>query len=103
MSKCLGFWSKYVKIRLFEYCFDFQGKCKGNIIWHHLFSSLQILAVDAEGLNLNREKMMTLMQIGTTSGRAFLFDIQANEALVLQGGLHQLLTANEIVKVSCLQ
>ncbi|XP_014676793.1 PREDICTED: uncharacterized protein LOC106816686 [Priapulus caudatus] len=59
----------------------------------------KVLAVDAEGLNLRVECMMTLLQIGTLDGRVFLFDIQANKDLVMKSSLSSILSSQDTVKI----
>lgn len=57
------------------------------------------VAVDAEGVNLGKTGPLTLLQVATRDGRAYLFDIHENKALLQPGYLKDLLESTKIVKV----
>jgi exonuclease 3'-5' domain-containing protein 1 len=57
------------------------------------------IAFDCEGINLGARGQLTLMQVGTLSGQAYVFDLLSCPALVKEGGLHALLEASDITKV----
>ena len=57
------------------------------------------VAVDSEGVNLSRTGPITLLQVGTASGRVFLFDILREPRMFKDGGLERLLESEAVVKV----
>lgn len=62
-------------------------------------SKQTIISVDCEGINLGVRGELTLVEIGTTRGEAFIFDLKACPELVLDGGLKSLLEAEHVIKV----
>lgn len=58
-----------------------------------------IVAADGEGINLSRTGPLTLLQIGTASGRVYLFDILREPRMFSDGGLGEFLENESIVKV----
>lgn len=60
---------------------------------------LDIISVDAEGINLGKDGPLTLLQIGTTDGRVYLFDVLANKFLFDKGELKEVLQSDSVVKV----
>uniref|UniRef100_A0A1E1XLX2 Putative molting cycle collagen and cuticulin-based cuticle n=1 Tax=Amblyomma sculptum TaxID=1581419 RepID=A0A1E1XLX2_AMBSC len=59
----------------------------------------QLLALDAEGVNLGPQGPLTLLQLATSAGEVFLFDVQSTPQLFTEGRLRQLLEAEHITKV----
>ncbi|XP_064614608.1 piRNA biogenesis protein EXD1-like [Liolophura sinensis] len=57
------------------------------------------VAVDAKGVNLGRTGPLTLLQVGTRDGQAYLFDVHTNKALLTVGYLKDLLEAKNVVKI----
>ncbi|XP_075228845.1 egl_like_exo domain-containing protein isoform X2 [Lycorma delicatula] len=57
------------------------------------------VSFDCEGINLGVRGQLTLFQIGTLSGQAYIFDLITCPNLVTAGGLHKLLEAESVVKV----
>lgn len=62
-------------------------------------SDHQIVSVDCEGINLGVKGEMTLIEIGTTSGEAFIFDVLTCPAIMTDGGLKSLLESEKVIKV----
>ena len=58
-----------------------------------------VIAVATEGVNVNKEQPITLLQIGTCSGRVYLFDFLVNRELISKGRLRVILENHKIVKV----
>lgn len=58
-----------------------------------------VVSFDCEGINLGVKGQLTLVQIGTMSGQAYIFDLFACPNLVQAGGLQKLLEHNDVVKV----
>lgn len=59
----------------------------------------EVIAVDAEGVQLGKDGPLTLLQVGTVDHDVFLFDIHTNKALFTEGKLQDLLTSPRITKV----
>ncbi|XP_050412143.2 ribonuclease D [Patella vulgata] len=59
----------------------------------------EIISCDAEGINLGKDGPLTLLQIATTDGHVFLFDIHKEKRMFQDGGLKQLLESNHVRKV----
>lgn len=57
------------------------------------------IAVDSEGINLGKDGPLTLLQVGTTKGKVYLFDVMENRSMFDEGGLKDLLQSNDVVKV----
>lgn len=58
-----------------------------------------VISVDCEGINVGPKGQLTLIEIGTLRGEAFIFDVLTCPELVSAGGLKQLLEDERIVKV----
>ncbi|CAK9832566.1 Egalitarian protein homolog [Anthophora retusa] len=58
-----------------------------------------VVSFDCEGINLGVKGQLTLVQIGTMSGQAYVFDLFACPNLVQAGGLQKLLEHNDVIKV----
>ncbi|KAM8713042.1 hypothetical protein ACLKA7_013370 [Drosophila subpalustris] len=57
------------------------------------------VSLDCEGINLGIKGEITLIEIGTARGEAFLFDVQSCPAMVSDGGLKTLLEHDQVIKV----
>ncbi|XP_050033220.1 egalitarian protein homolog [Dermacentor andersoni] len=64
-----------------------------------LSSQHQLVAVDAEGVNLGPQGPLTLVQLATPVGEVFLFDVQSTPQLFAEGHLRDILEAEHITKV----
>ncbi|XP_075526876.1 egl_like_exo domain-containing protein isoform X2 [Dermacentor variabilis] len=64
-----------------------------------LSSQHQLVAVDAEGVNLGPQGPLTLVQLATPAGEVFLFDVQSTPQLFAEGHLRDILEAEHITKV----
>ena len=62
-----------------------------------------VVAVATEGVNVNKEGPLTLLLIGTCSGRMYLFDVLVNMELISKGRLRVILENHKIVKVTVMQ
>ncbi|RZF32426.1 hypothetical protein LSTR_LSTR001890 [Laodelphax striatellus] len=58
-----------------------------------------IVSFDCEGINLGTKGQLTLFQVGTMRGQAYIFDLITSPLLVTTGGLKKLLEAENVVKV----
>ncbi|KAH8401856.1 hypothetical protein KR009_008268 [Drosophila setifemur] len=58
-----------------------------------------VVSLDCEGINLGLKGEITLIEIGTTRGEAFLFDVQSCPAMVTDGGLKTVLEHEQVIKV----
>ncbi|CAD7077261.1 unnamed protein product [Hermetia illucens] len=58
-----------------------------------------VISLDCEGINLGIKGQMTLIEIGTTRGEAFIFDILTCPELITDGGLKALLESENVIKV----
>lgn len=58
-----------------------------------------VVSFDCEGINLGAKGQLTLMQIGTMMGQAYIFDLVTCPNLVQAGGLRKLLESRNIIKV----
>nr|CAD7459204.1 unnamed protein product [Timema tahoe] len=56
------------------------------------------VSFDCEGINLGVKGQLTLFQIGTVSGQAFIFDLVTCPSLVSAGGLQRLLESETVIK-----
>lgn len=59
-----------------------------------------IVSFDCEGINLGVKGQLTLVQIGTMSGQAYVFDLFTCPNLVQAGGLQKLLEHKNVIKVT---
>lgn len=58
-----------------------------------------IIALDCEGINLGIKGELTLVEIGTVRGEAFIFDVLTCPAIVVEGGLKALLENEKVIKI----
>lgn len=58
-----------------------------------------VISVDCEGINLGVKGEITLIEIGTTRGEAFIFDVLTCPEMVTDGGLKALLEHENVIKV----
>ncbi|KAL6419997.1 hypothetical protein ACFW04_008096 [Cataglyphis niger] len=58
-----------------------------------------VVSFDCEGINLGVKGQLTLVQIGTMSGQAYVFDLFTCPNLVQAGGLQKLLEHPHVIKV----
>ncbi|CRL06860.1 CLUMA_CG019615, isoform A [Clunio marinus] len=58
-----------------------------------------VISFDCKGVNLGLKGQLTLIEIGTLRGEAFIFDIQQCPEMVIDGGLKMLLEDPNVVKV----
>lgn len=58
-----------------------------------------VISVDCEGINLGVKGHLTLIEVGTTRGEAFIFDVLSCPDIVTEGGLKGLLENEHIIKV----
>ncbi|OWF49751.1 uncharacterized protein LOC110451282 [Mizuhopecten yessoensis] len=58
-----------------------------------------VIAVDAEGVQLGKDGPLTLLQVGTLDHAVYLFDIHTNKDLFIQGKLQDILTSTKTEKV----
>lgn len=59
-----------------------------------------VVSFDCEGINLGVKGQLTLVQIGTMSGQAYVFDLFTCPNLVQAGGLQKLLEHPHVIKVT---
>ncbi|KAL2720845.1 egalitarian protein [Vespula squamosa] len=58
-----------------------------------------VISFDCEGINLGVKGQLTLIQIGTMTGQAYVFDLFTCPTLVQAGGLQKLLESDKVIKV----
>lgn len=58
-----------------------------------------VISFDCEGINLGVKGQLTLLEIGTTRGEAFIFDVLTCPEMVQDGGLKLLLENDNVIKV----
>lgn len=58
-----------------------------------------VISVDCEGINLGIKGDLTLIEIGTVHGEAFIFDVFLCPAIMSEGGLKALLENDNVIKV----
>lgn len=58
-----------------------------------------VVAVDAEGVNLGPKGPMTLLQIATPEKQVYIFDLLSNPALLVEGKLKEILESEKLLKV----
>lgn len=58
-----------------------------------------VISFDCEGINLGSKGQLTLLEIGTTRGEAFIFDVLTCPELITDGGLKTLLESENVIKV----
>ncbi|KAK6176227.1 hypothetical protein SNE40_014550 [Patella caerulea] len=59
----------------------------------------EMISCDAEGINLGKDGPLTLLQIATTEGHVYLFDIHKDKRMFQDGGLKQVLKSDQVLKV----
>ncbi|XP_073810985.1 egl_like_exo domain-containing protein [Musca autumnalis] len=58
-----------------------------------------VVSLDCEGINLGIKGEITLIEIGTTRGEAFIFDVRTCPEMINDGGLKALLEHENVIKV----
>lgn len=58
-----------------------------------------VVSLDCEGINLGVKGQLTLIEIGTTRGEAFIFDVLTCPQIMTDGGLKALLESDRVIKV----
>lgn len=58
-----------------------------------------IISLDCEGINLGIKGELTLIEIGTVRGEAFIFDVLTCPDIITEGGLKALLENDKVIKV----
>jgi len=58
-----------------------------------------IISFDCEGVSLGSKGQLTVIEIGTIRGEAFIFDLQQCPQMVLDGGLKELLEDENVIKI----
>ncbi|XP_017472530.1 PREDICTED: uncharacterized protein LOC108363624 [Rhagoletis zephyria] len=58
-----------------------------------------VISLDCEGINLGLKGEITLIEIGTTRGEAFIFDVRTCPEIISDGGLKTLLEHENVIKV----
>lgn len=58
-----------------------------------------VVSLDCEGINLGVKGEITLIEIGTTRGEAFIFDVRTCPEMINDGGLKALLEHENVIKV----
>lgn len=58
-----------------------------------------VISMDCEGINLGVRGLITLLELGTTRGEAFIFDLHACPQMMIDGGLKSLLENEIVIKV----
>lgn len=58
-----------------------------------------VISVDCEGINLGVKGQLTLIEVGTTRGEAFIFDVMVCPEILADGGLKALLECDQVIKV----
>ncbi|XP_058054811.1 uncharacterized protein LOC131206312 [Anopheles bellator] len=70
-----------------------------NAILRSALEEQAIVSFDCEGINLGVRGQITMVQLGTTRGEAFIFDIATCPDMVVEGGLKEILESEKVVKV----
>lgn len=58
-----------------------------------------VISFDCKGVNLGVKGQLTLIEIGTVRGEAFIFDLQQSPQMVADGGIKMLLEDESIIKI----
>ncbi|XP_053684664.1 uncharacterized protein LOC128734470 [Sabethes cyaneus] len=58
-----------------------------------------VISFDCEGINLGVRGQITMIQLGTTRGEAFIFDVATCPDMVAHGGIKEILEAEKVIKV----
>uniref|UniRef100_A0A182YII2 3'-5' exonuclease domain-containing protein n=1 Tax=Anopheles stephensi TaxID=30069 RepID=A0A182YII2_ANOST len=70
-----------------------------NAILKSALEEQAIVSFDCEGINLGVRGQVTMVQLGTTRGEAFIFDIATCPDMVVEGGLKEILESEKVIKV----
>uniref|UniRef100_A0A182K9Q5 3'-5' exonuclease domain-containing protein n=1 Tax=Anopheles christyi TaxID=43041 RepID=A0A182K9Q5_9DIPT len=70
-----------------------------NAIMKSSLEEQAIVSFDCEGINLGVRGQITMVQLGTTRGEAFIFDIATCPDMVVEGGLKEILESEKVIKV----
>uniref|UniRef100_A0A182PUN7 3'-5' exonuclease domain-containing protein n=1 Tax=Anopheles epiroticus TaxID=199890 RepID=A0A182PUN7_9DIPT len=70
-----------------------------NAIMKSALEEQSIVSFDCEGINLGVRGQITMVQLGTTRGEAFIFDIATCPDMVVEGGLKEILESEKVIKV----
>ncbi|XP_049298934.1 uncharacterized protein LOC125771866 [Anopheles funestus] len=70
-----------------------------NAILKSALEEQAIVSFDCEGINLGVRGQITMVQLGTTRGEAFIFDITTCPDMVVEGGLKEILESEKVIKV----
>lgn len=58
-----------------------------------------VISLDCEGVNVGSKGTITLIQVGTSRGEAFIFDVQECPEIVGEGGLKSILEDENVIKI----
>lgn len=58
-----------------------------------------VISFDSKGVNLGVKGQLTLIEIGTVRGEAFIFDLQQCPQMMIDGGIKMLLEDENIIKI----
>lgn len=58
-----------------------------------------VVSFDCEGINLGVRGQITMIQLGTTRGEAFIFDVASCPDMVPHGGIKEVLESEKVIKV----
>ncbi|KAG4079410.1 hypothetical protein HA402_008102 [Bradysia odoriphaga] len=58
-----------------------------------------VVSIDCEGMSLGPKGKISLIQLGTTRGEAFIFDVLTCPQMVTDGGLKSLLESDRVIKI----
>lgn len=58
-----------------------------------------VVSMDCEGINLGVRGQLTLLELGTVRGEAFIFDLMLCPEILSDGGLKRLLESESVIKV----
>ncbi|XP_029725728.1 uncharacterized protein LOC109417065 isoform X2 [Aedes albopictus] len=58
-----------------------------------------VVSFDCEGINLGVRGQITMIQLGTTRGEAFIFDVACCPDMVPHGGIKEVLESEKVIKV----
>ena len=68
-------------------------------ITRDVLSTRKPVAVDIEGVRLSATGQLTLLQMVTSRGESYIFDVLENRDLICNGGIKEVMESEEIVKV----
>lgn len=58
-----------------------------------------VISLDCKGMNLGINGVITMIEIGTTNGKAFIFDVLTCPNIMTDGGLKTLLENDRVIKI----